>query len=318
MPLTGIKVIEFTHMVMGPVVGAILGELGAEVIRVEPIGGDPTRRLTGSGAGYFPMYNRNKRSVCLDIKHPEGLALARRLVAQCDVLVVDVMGGMFGVIGILAALESRHRTGRGQKVTSALFESAVYLVGQHMAQKAVTGEAARPMPVRISAWAIYDVFRTKDDEQVFFGIVSDALWQKFCAGFGLETFGADPRYRTNAQRVRARPELLPVIRAVASTFTKPDLLARLERSELPFAAVGRPEDLFDDTHLLASGGLVATRLLDGSETKLPSLPLELDGKRPSADGALAEPSQHTRSVLGALGFNQEQLDTLERAGAIAS
>ena len=263
-PLSGLRVVEFTHMVMGPAVGAILVELGAEVIKVEPVGGDATRQLLGSGAGYFSMYNRNKKSVCLDLKNPRGLAIARRLAASADIVVenfragtmdklglgydslaaenprliycsekgflsgpyehrtaldevaqmmgglaymtgppgrplragtsvIDVTGGMFGVIGILAALEQRHRTGRGQKVASSLFETTVYLVGQHMAQKAVTGQAARPMPVRISAWAIYDVFETRDGEQVFVGVVSDSLWEKFCAAFELRELGANPR-----------------------------------------------------------------------------------------------------------------------------
>src|SRR3546814_17808411 len=100
--------------------------------------------------------------------------------------VIDVTGGMFGVIAILAAIEERHRTGRGQKVQSSLFETTIYLIGQHMAQKAVTGKAASPMPARLSAWAVYDVFETKDDSAIFIGVVTDALWEKFCRLFGLE------------------------------------------------------------------------------------------------------------------------------------
>ena len=386
-PLAGVRVIEFTHMVMGPAVGAILADLGAEVIRVEPLAGDATRQLKGSGAGYFPMYNRGKKSVCLDLKHPEGVALARRLVASSDVLVenfrpgvldrlgldyeslcvanprliycsekgflagpyenraaldevaqmmaglaymtgppgqplragasvIDVTAGMFGVIAILAALQSRHHTGRGQKVMSALFETTAYLVGQHMAQKAVTGEAAKPMPVRTSAWAIYDVFQTKDAEQVFLGIVSDSQWQKFCREFGLEALAGEP-YRTNLQRVRARPELLPKIRDIVQAFTKAELLPRLERSELPFAAVGRPEDLFDDPHLLASGGLAATRLPDGQMTRLPVLPIGLGGERPAASGDLATAGEHTRPVLRGIGVGAEELEGLAGRGVIA-
>jgi hypothetical protein len=126
--------------------------------------------------------------------------------------VIDVTGGMFGVIAVLAAIEQRHTTGRGQKVSSALFETTVYLVGQHMAQMAVTGRAALPMPVRISAWAIYDVFETRDNDHVFVGIVSDGLWQKFCDNFYLAELGADPRYKANNDRVAAREVLLPQVR----------------------------------------------------------------------------------------------------------
>ena len=386
-PLTGLKVVEFTHMVMGPAVGAILVELGAEVVKVEPIGGDSTRKLLGAGAGYFSMYNRNKKSLCLDLKHAEGLALAKRLVERADIVVenfrpgtmdklglghealctanprliycsekgflsgpyeqrtaldevaqmmgglaymtgppgrplragasvIDVTGGMFGVIGILAALEERHRTGRGQKVASALFETTVYLVGQHMAQKAVTGQAAKPMPVRISAWAIYDVFETKDAEQVFVGIVSDSLWEKFCAAFELHALGADPQYRTNSQRVLARETLLPHVREIFKGYTKPDLVAKLERTGLPFAPIGKPEELFDDPHLLASGGLGETTLEDGRMTQLPLLPVELDGVRPTQGGTLPRVGQHTNETLRALGVSDADIARLKSENVI--
>ena len=283
-PLSGLRVIEFTHMVMGPTVGHILAGLGADVVRVEPIGGDQTRRLLGSGAGYYPMYNRGKRSICLDLKSEAGLGVARALVEGADVLVenfrpgaldrlglgyeamaaanprliycsekgflpgpyeqrtaldevaqmmgglaymtgppgrplragasvIDVTGGMFGVIGILSALHERERTGQGQKIVASLFETTAYLVGQHMAQFAVTGKPAAPMPARVSAWAIYDVFETKD-EPLFIGVVTDALWEKFCALFGLDDLWADESLRRNNSRVLARDRILPEIRAL--------------------------------------------------------------------------------------------------------
>jgi crotonobetainyl-CoA:carnitine CoA-transferase CaiB-like acyl-CoA transferase len=386
-PLSGLKVVEFTHMVMGPVVGAVLAQLGADVVRVEPIGGDRTRRLPGSGAGYFPMYNRAKKSICLELKDARGLALARRIVAGADVLienfrsqalerlglgyealaaenprliycsekgflagpyahrtaldevaqmmgglaymtgppgrplragasVIDVTGGLFGVIAIFAALEERRRTGRGQKVTSSLFETVVYLVGQHMAQFAVTGQPARPMPVRLSAWAIYDVFDTQDGEQVFVGVVSDSQWQTFCSAFGLEALAANPEYRTNEQRVHARETLIPRVRTVLRGFTKADLVGRLERSGLPFAPIGRPEDLFEDPHLAASGGLGQVTLDDGRSARLPNLPLELGSRRPVASGQLARAGEHTAQILRELGLAPEEIESLQRAAVV--
>jgi crotonobetainyl-CoA:carnitine CoA-transferase CaiB-like acyl-CoA transferase len=387
LPLAGMKVVEFTHMVMGPAVGAILVELGAEVIKVEPIGGDSTRELLGSGAGYFPMYNRNKKSICLNLKDPQGLALARRLAAAADVVVenfrtgamdklglgyddlardnprliycsekgflpgpyehrtaldevtqmmgglaymtgppgrplragtsvIDVTGGMFGVIGVLAAIEQRHRTGRGQKVSSALFETTVYLVGQHMAQMAVTGQPAKPMPVRISAWAIYDVFETQDAQHVFVGIVSDSLWQKFCEAFALRELGADPAFKTNSQRVKAREQLLPQVRELFKGYTKADLVPMLERTGLPFAPIGKPEEMFDDPHLLASGGLGEVTLPDGRVSRLPILPIEMDGQRPSQGGMLARIGQHTDEVLAALGIADGAIAEMRTAGIV--
>lgn len=358
-PLDGLKVVEFTHMVMGPAAGAILASLGAEVTRVEPEGGDPTRNLIGSGAGYFPMYNRHKGTISANLKSPEGFAKAKALAAEADILienfrpgaldrlglgydtlseinprlvycslkgflpgpyedrtaldevaqmmgglaymtgppgrplragssVIDVTGGMFGVIGILAAIEERHRTGKGQMVQASLFETTVYLVGQHMAQKAVTGAAAAPMPARISAWAIYDVFETRDDP-VFIGVVSDALWEKFCALFGLDALWADEGLRKNNDRVRQRERLLPEIRALISGYTRDEIVARLEGTGIPFAPIARPEDMFDDPHLLASGGLEPVTLPNGHETTLPVLPIELDGKRTGRAAQLPPP-----------------------------
>lgn len=386
-PLAGIRVVEFTHMVMGPAVGAILADLGADVVRIEPIGGDSTRALLGSGAGYFPMYNRNKKSLCLNLKDSRGLELARRLIARSDIVienfragtmeklglgyealsadnprlifcsekgflagpyenrvaldevtqmmgglaymtgppgrplragtsVVDVTGGMFGVIAILAAIEERHRTGRGQKVSSSLFETTVFLVGQHMAQMAVTGQAAKPMPVRTSAWAIYDVFETADGEQVFVGVVSDGLWQKFCEAFELRELGANEAYRLNNQRVKAREVLLPQVRELFRRFTKAELVAKLEATGLPFAPIGKPEDLFDDPHLRASGGLAPVTLPDGRRTSLPILPIEMHGRRLDGEGRLARPGEHSVEVLGEIGIARAQIDALAADGVV--
>ena len=385
MPLQGIRVVEFTHIVMGPAVGAMLASLGADVVRVEPVGGDSTRRLLGSGAGYFPMYNRHKQSICLDLKSSDGLTVARDLVAGADVLienfrpgaldrlglgydavseinprliycsekgflpgpyenrtaldevaqmmgglaymtgppgrplragasVIDVTGGMFGVIAILAAINERHQTGRGQLVQSALFETTVYLIGQHMAQKAVTGKAADPMPARISAWAIYDVFETRDDP-IFIGVVTDGLWEKFCKLFELDDLWADETIRANNARVQARERILPRIRELISGFTRAELIARLEGTGLPFAPIARPQDMFDDPHLNASGGLEPVTLTDGTQTALPALPIMLGGRRPRAGSTLPGPGADTRAVLAGLGYAPERIDALLAGGA---
>jgi crotonobetainyl-CoA:carnitine CoA-transferase CaiB-like acyl-CoA transferase len=386
-PLAGLKVVEFTHMVMGPAVGHILASLGADVVRVEPIGGDATRRLLGSGAGYFPMYNRHKDSICLDLKSEAGLSVAKQLAEQADILienfrpgalyrlglgyealsadnprliycsekgflpgpyenrtaldevaqmmgglaymtgppgkplragssVIDVTGGMFGVIGVLAAVEERHRTGRGQKVVSALFETTVYLVGQHMAQMAVTGQAAAPMPARISAWAIYDVFETADDKAVFIGVVTDSLWETFCALFGLDDLWADQSLRANNQRVLARDRIMPEVRALVKTFTRDAVIAKLDGTGLPFAPIGRPEDMFDDPHLLASGGLETVTLDDGRVAYLPPLPLEMDGVRLNASAELPTPGRDSDVVLAGLGYDAAAIAELRESGVV--
>ncbi|MBW7930722.1 MAG: CoA transferase, partial [Gammaproteobacteria bacterium] len=334
LPLAGVRVIEFTHMVMGPAAGLMLADLGADVIKIEPAEGDSTRLLPGSGAGYFPMYNRNKRSLCVDLKSAAGKEAVLRLLDGADVLienfrpgtmerlgfgyealsqrnprlvycsekgflsgpyeqrtaldevaqmmgglaymtgppgrplragtsVIDVQGGMFGALGVIAALYQRHATGRGQYIVASLYESTVFLVGQHMAQFAVTGKAAAPMPVRVSAWAIYQVFDTADGEQVFVGVVSDKQWKLLCEAFALHELAADRSLDTNNDRVAHKERILPVIKETFLKYGKQELMAKLEKTGLPFAPIARPEQLFDDPHLAASGGLLPMTITDG-------------------------------------------------------
>lgn len=378
LPLNGIKVIEFSHMVMGPAAGLMLADMGAEVIKVEPIGGDKTRRLRGAGAGYFPMYNRNKKSLAINLKSPEGKAAVLELIKSADVFienfrpgaldklgfgyetlrelntrliycsekgfldgpyahrtaldevtqmmgglaymtgppgrplragtsVIDVTGGMFGAMGILAALNERHMTGRGKRVTAALFETTVFLVGQHMAQKAVTGVPAAPMPARVSSWAIYQLFDTKDDEQVFIGVVSDGQWKTLCQAFNLEHLLEDPELKENRDRVIHKEKFLPQIIETFKSFTKAELMEKIETLGLPFAPIGKPEDMFDDPHLNAGNGLLDMEMEDGERCKLPALPISLDGKRLPLNFDPPKAGEHTDEILSQLGLDIKAL-----------
>jgi crotonobetainyl-CoA:carnitine CoA-transferase CaiB-like acyl-CoA transferase len=393
LPLAGVRVIEFTHMVMGPAAGLILADLGADVIKIEPVDGDSTRRLPGSGAGYFPMYNRNKRSVCVDLKADDGRDLVMRLVEGADVLienfrpgtmdrlgfgfealkarhprliycsekgflrgpyenrtaldevaqmmgglaymtgppgqplragtsVIDVQGGMFGAVGVIAALFQRHTTGQGQNIVASLYESTVFLVGQHMAQFAVTGKPAAPMPVRVSAWAIYQVFETGDEQQVFVGVVSDKQWKDFCAAFELHDLAADRTLDGNNDRVKHKERLLPVIKATFHKYTKRELMAKLEKTGLPFAPIARPEELFDDPHLAASNGLLPLTVTDGpragEKTRLPALPLEMDGERFGVHRDVPRAGEHTRELLREVGYSDAQIKELVTRKVIAA
>jgi len=391
-PLRGIKVIEFTHMVMGPTAGVILGDLGADVIKVEPLKGDNTRRLTGSGAGYFPMYNRNKRSIALDLKNKKGREIALQLIQSADIVlenfrpgtmaklgldydslksmhprliycslkgflsgpyenrvaldevtqmmgglaymtglpnrplragssVIDITGGMFGVIAILSALHERQTTEVGSHITSALFETTAFLVGQHMAQQAVSGEAPPPMSVRQSAWAIYDVFQLDSGERLFVGIVSDSLWYRFCEEFELGEWAADDSLSTNAGRVVAREHLLEAITRLFSPMSLQALSDRLDRAGLPFAPINTPGDLFNDPHLTASGGLLPLHLTDGDragqQTTLPRLPVEFGLTKPPLHRDVPQAGAHNHEVLSELGLDADAVATLIQDGVIS-
>jgi crotonobetainyl-CoA:carnitine CoA-transferase CaiB-like acyl-CoA transferase len=385
LPYAHIRVVEFTHMVMGPACGMVLADLGAEVIKVEPIGhgrhGDATRELIGSGAGFFPMFNRNKKSLALDLETPAGKEAALRLIATADVVaenfkpgtmtklgldsaslkrlnprliyvshkgflpgpyehrtaldevvqmmgglaymtgrpgdplragtsVNDIMGGMFGAIGVMAALAQREKTGLGQEVQSALFENNVFLMAQHMMQFAVTGKAAAPMPARISAWAVYDVFKVRDDEQIFLAVVSDTAWATFCNAFGFDDLKADERLRSNNDRVRARDWMMPLLRARLAGHSAAELAAVFEANSLPFAPITRPQDLLDDPHLKATGGLASLTLPNGKPAQTVLLPLTLDGKRPGVRLNPPALGEHSHALLTELGYDEATIRRL--------
>ena len=388
LPYAGIRVVEFTHMVMGPTCGMVLGDLGAEVIKVEPIGGDNTRNLLGSGAGFFAMFNRNKKSVALDLHKPGGREAALRLIATADVVsenfkpgtmqklgldyvslsklndrlvyvshkgflpgpydhrtaldevvqmmgglaymtgrpgdplragssVNDIMGGMFGAIGTMAALMQRAHTGKGQEVQSALFENNVFLVAQHMMQFAITGTPAAPMPGRISAWAVYDVFTVKDNEQIFLAVVSDTQWAIFCDAFEFADLKADPRAASNNARVEAREWMMPILRERLVDYSAAALGAIFEKRGLPFAPITRPQDLLDDPHLAATGGLAPMTLPDGKQTRTPLLPLMLDGQRPGVRLNPPKLGEHNEEILLSLGYSEEQIRQMIKANIIS-
>jgi crotonobetainyl-CoA:carnitine CoA-transferase CaiB-like acyl-CoA transferase len=391
-PLAGLKVVEFTHMVMGPTCGMVLADLGAEVIKVEPIDGDRTRTLLGAGIGFFPLFNRNKKSIQIDLTKPDGAAAARKLCASADVVaenfkpgsmvkygldhaslsktnpkliyaslkgflpgpydhrtaldevvqmmgglaymtgrpgdplragssVNDIMGGMFGAIAVLGALIQRGISGKGMEVQAALYENNIFLVGQHMLQYAITGQPAAPMPARISPWAIYDVFTVKDGEQIFLAAVSDGQWITFCDALGFVDLKADPSLKLNNDRVRARPTLLAELGQRLKAFSANELAQTMEAAGLPFAPIRKPEELLDDPHLVATGGLADIQLTDGERAgatvKTTLFPFTLDGQRPGVRLNPPQRGEHTRDVLAAVGLSSSEIDALIESHAVA-
>jgi crotonobetainyl-CoA:carnitine CoA-transferase CaiB-like acyl-CoA transferase len=391
-PLRGLRVVEFTHMVMGPTCGMVLADMGAEVIKVEPLTGEGTRSLLGAGSGFFPMFNRNKKSIQLDLHSAEGAEAARRLAASADIVIEnfkpgtmgkygldyaslsatnprliyishkgflpgpydhrtaldevvqmmgglaymtgrpgdplragtsvnDIMGGMFGAIGALGALIQRGITGRGMEVQSALYENNVFLMGQHMLQFAMTGRHPAPMPARDNPWAIYDVFTVKNGEQIFLAAVSDAQWRSFCDVMDLPDLKADPTLATNNQRVALRPTLLAQLRERLADRPADELAAIMERAGLPFAPIRKPEDLLDDPHLLATGGLADVVVADGEKAgqvvKTTLFPITMDGSRLGVRLHPPKRGEHSDELLRSIGYNESQIAGLRARQAVA-
>jgi len=388
LPLDGIRVIEFAHMVMGPSCGLVLADLGAEVVKVEPLEGDNTRRLEAAGAGFFPIFNRNKKSLAVDLKSEAGRDVVLRLLDRADVLtenfrpgaldkmgfgyealatrnprliycslkgfldgpyqaraaldevvqmmgglaymtglpdrplragssVVDILGGTFGAVGVLAALRERDRSGRGKRITSGLFENTAYLVAQHMAQFELTGEAPPPMSVKRPAWGVYDIFETGDADRLFVGVVTDTQWAVFCKAFDEPELAADARLRTNGERVKQRAWLIPRLGETMKRYTRSELEQKLDAIGLPYAPIAKPWDLLADPHLQASGGLLETRLPDGKLAHIPTLPIALDGARPPKRSDPPRVGEHSRALLENAGLSAKEIDALYAQRVVA-
>jgi crotonobetainyl-CoA:carnitine CoA-transferase CaiB-like acyl-CoA transferase len=370
-PLSGVRIVEFSHMIMGPTCGMILADLGADVVKIEPMpDGDNTCRLN-----------------MLDLTTPDGIEAARQLTVEADAVVEnfrpgaldklglgyealsrvnekliycslkgfltgpyenrpaldevvqmmgglaymtgfperpvragasvnDIMGGMFAVIGIMAALREREVTGKGQLIRSALFENNVFLVAQHMMQYTVTGVPAAPLPTRVSAWAVYDLFDTLDGQQIFVGVVSDTQWRIFCEAFDLHDLGSDPELATNFKRVGNRIRFMPRIREIFQAMTLEQALAKCNSMGLPYAPISRPEQLFDDPQVNQPGGMIDVTLPDGRPARTPSLPLEFSGERLGLRRDVPRAGQHGAEILAELGFDEERIRRMAADGSL--
>ena len=393
LPLRGIRVLELGHIVAGPTASLILADLGADVIKVErPDGGDQARNMPGAASGFY-FFNRNKRSLAMDLKTDEGKAVFRKLVASVDICldnyapgamdrlglgyeelarinpkliylavkgflpgpyehrpsldelaqmmgglafmtgptgrplragasVIDIGAATYGIIGVLAALHVRETTGRGQMITSGLFETSVFWVGQWMARAVATGEPSFPMAeigqsVRMG-WGIFHLFDTSDKQQVFIGVTSNQHWERLCKEFGMLDLLADERLDNNSKRVASQEWMLPLVRVVAVKFTSAQLQEKLEKAGVPYAPVQRPDQLLEDPHLRETGQLLPTPMKNGKIGNLPKMPFNSSdyefGIRMPPPGL----GEHTKQVLAEAGYSQSEIDALISGNVVSS
>ncbi|MEE2760599.1 MAG: CaiB/BaiF CoA-transferase family protein [Pseudomonadota bacterium] len=391
LPLGGIRVLEFCHTIMGPSAGVLLADMGADVIKIEAApDGDSTRRMRGFGTGFFYAFNRNKRSLAVDLKSDEGRQLVMKLAKNADVVlenfgpgtmerlgcgykdleqvnprlifcalkgflsgpyehrpaldevvqymgglaymtgppgqplragasVIDIMGGMFAVIGVQAALREREITGHGQFIKSALFEATAFLMTQHMAGEAITGEPAPPMAsksARAGIWSIYEAFETADGEKIFIGLTSDKHWCAFWEHFKRPDIIENPRFATNADRVEHRPEFRNVVVECIKSRTLAQMTELADKINVPFAPVAKPGDLFDDPQLNSQGRMLDIKFPNGVSKPVPPIPLEMGEHRFDLRRQAPKVGEHTREILEELGLNGDAIDELEGQGVI--
>ncbi len=367
----------------------LLADLGADVIKVESAPeGDTTRRLGGFASGFFFAFNRNKRSLAIDLKSPEGRELVYKLVRDTDVVlenfgpgtmerlgcgyadfsarnerlvycalkgfltgpyehrpaldevvqymaglaymtgppgqplragasVIDLMGGMFAVIGVQAALRERERTGKGQLVKSALFESTAFLMTQHMAGQAVTGRAPPPMPAREGAWGIYETFKTSDGELIFVGLTSDNHWRRFCHHFQREDLLHNPKYANNEHRVKERASIRPVVAECVARNTLAELTKTFDEIGIPFAPVARPGDLFEDPQLNAGGRMLDVAFKDGVKAKIPRMPIEIGAHDFGLRRQAPTIGEHSAEILAEAGLSDSEIESLRGRGIVS-
>jgi crotonobetainyl-CoA:carnitine CoA-transferase CaiB-like acyl-CoA transferase len=392
--LHGIKVLDFSRFMQGPHCSQMLGDMGAEVIKVERVGtGDenrafPFNRIRGVNA-FFLALNRNKRSLTLDLKHEKGREIVRRLLLTCDVLLenfrpgtmeklelgyeevsrinprlvycscsgygqqgpyrdkpgqdllaqamgglawvtgrtngyprtagtyaVDAYGAMLATVGILAALQSRTRTGQGQKVDVCLLDAALHMQCQELTYH-LNGGRFRPRENEELAHPLepapYGIYSAADGR---FLAVSSGPWPTLCRTLGLPDLETDPRFDTGEKRLERRSELYALLAGIFRREPRATWLDRLGAEGVWSAPVHSYEEVERDPQVSWSGLIITQRHPEGGEFRVIGNPIRMSGTPPSYRTPPPPLGADTEAVLGALGFEREEIARLQADGVV--
>jgi crotonobetainyl-CoA:carnitine CoA-transferase CaiB-like acyl-CoA transferase len=392
--LDGITVLDLSHALAGPYASTMLGDVGAEVIKIEaPDGGDMARTwgppFYGTDSAYFVMLNRNKKSVTLDLKHPLGRDLLWRLLERADVLlenlrigavqklgldyeqarlrnpgivycsisgfgqdgpyrdraaldlvvqaesgmisvtgppdgpgvrcgisIADITAGLYAAFGIVSALHSRAKTGRGQFIDVSMLDGQLALLHGSIGSYLADGRVPQPMGTAYGALLPYQTFRTRTRDLAL-GVGSDKLWRAFCGAMGLPELSDDARYATNAARVANRASLIPALQAVFLTDTYEAWEAILLAAGIPIGAVNTIEEVIHHPQVRSRGALVEVEHPEAGTVTVVGPPLRFSETPASVRTPAPRLGEHTDDVLREqLGLGDDEIDGLRRAGAL--
>lgn len=390
-PLGGIRVLELGHIVAGPSASMLLGDLGADVIKIEnPNSGDAARNMPNDGAAFY-AFNHNKRSIGIDLKSQAGLSVFERLVRESDVVIenyspgavdnlgigyewaskvnpgiiycsikgflpgpkedlpmldelaqmaaglaymtgpagqplragasiVDIGAATYGVVGVLAALFQRQTTGFGRHVHVGLFETAAFWVGQHISQFQLNGKVPDPMPVSRMGprmgWAVYRLFETKDERQIFIAATSNRHWKNLCSALSMHEFASDVDLDNNRKRVQHQERINRRIAEIVGNWSFEALTEELERWHVPCAPLNRPSDLLEDPHLIGRKQLVTMPVSGVQEFKTMAAPVQMGFPIPEVYGSPPGLGEQSRTILLDLGFTVDEIEKLIEEGTV--
>lgn len=393
-PLNHIKVVEVSVAMAGPFCGMMLADYGADVIKIERTGkGDDSRGwppyFHGGMSHYFASANRNKRSIALDLKNPEGVEVARKLLEQADVFidnyrfgalaragldyerlsavnprliycsisgfgangprrddpandlfmqafsggmsitgevgggpvkmglsVADLGAGFLGAIGVLMALEVRHRTGRGQRVDTSLLEGQLSMLSYHLTRYFATGVVPGPSGSGSQVSVPYQAFKAAD-EWLIIAAFNERMWKDFCAAIDRPEWAHDPRFAKADNRAQNRELLIGLINGVLGTQPAGAWATRLDAAGVPCTLVNRIDQIVANEQVCARDMVVEIDVPQLGRIQVAGLPLKFS----ETPGRIARHpphlGEHTSELLQNLGYHEAQIEKLAKQGVVS-